>query len=122
MPPTSPPSAPPPPSPAYPRAISSKVCCNCACSRSTATTKPPPSSRRVDSHCPLFYTYPRGGSTVGVWLSLVERCVRDAEAGGSNPLTPTRPVFPIRLPYCSHLDLRVGMLPGSMILIEQLIN
>ena len=28
---------------------------------------------------------------VGVWLSLVERCVRDAEVGGSNPLTPTPP-------------------------------
>ena len=28
----------------------------------------------------------------GVWLSLVERCVRDAEAGGSNPLTPTSTV------------------------------
>ena len=27
---------------------------------------------------------------VGVWLSLVERCVRDAEAGGSNPLAPTK--------------------------------
>ncbi len=26
---------------------------------------------------------------VGVWLSLVERCVRDAEAEGSNPFTPT---------------------------------
>ena len=25
----------------------------------------------------------------GVWLSLVERCVRDAEAEGSNPFTPT---------------------------------
>ncbi len=25
----------------------------------------------------------------GVWLSLVERLVRDQEAGGSNPLTPT---------------------------------
>jgi hypothetical protein len=24
-----------------------------------------------------------------VWLSLVERLVRDQEAGGSNPLTPT---------------------------------
>ena len=23
-------------------------------------------------------------------ISLVERCVRDAEAGGSNPLTPTK--------------------------------
>ena len=28
-------------------------------------------------------------STVGVWLSLVERRVRVAEVGGSNPLTPT---------------------------------
>ncbi len=26
---------------------------------------------------------------IGVWLSLVERMVRDHEAGGSNPLTPT---------------------------------
>ena len=26
----------------------------------------------------------------GMWLSLVERSVRDAEAGGSNPLIPTR--------------------------------
>ena len=26
---------------------------------------------------------------LGVWLSLVERLVRDQEAGGSNPLTPT---------------------------------
>ncbi len=25
----------------------------------------------------------------GMWLSLVERSVRDAEAGGSNPLIPT---------------------------------
>ena len=27
--------------------------------------------------------------SIGVWLSLVERLVRDQEAGGSNPLTPT---------------------------------
>ena len=25
----------------------------------------------------------------GVWLSLVKRCVRDAETAGSNPVTPT---------------------------------
>ncbi len=25
---------------------------------------------------------------VGMWLSLVERSVRDGEVGGSNPLTP----------------------------------
>ncbi len=28
-------------------------------------------------------------SSFGMWLSLVERCVRDAETGGSNPLIPT---------------------------------
>ena len=26
---------------------------------------------------------------IGLWLSLVERCVRDAEAAGSNPVIPT---------------------------------
>ena len=31
-------------------------------------------------------------STVGAWLSLVERSVRVAEVGGSNPLAPTIPV------------------------------
>ena len=31
----------------------------------------------------------RPAPTVGVWLSLVEHCVRDAGVGGSNPLTPT---------------------------------
>ena len=43
-------------------------------------------------------------NTIGVWLSLVERLVRDQEAGGSNPLTPTkksgrvkRPRFLLRL-------------------------
>ena len=28
-------------------------------------------------------------TTLGMWLSLVEHCVRDAGAGGSNPLIPT---------------------------------
>ena len=27
---------------------------------------------------------------IGAWLSLVERLVRDQEAGGSNPLAPTK--------------------------------
>ena len=27
---------------------------------------------------------------IGVWLSLVERVVRDYEAAGSNPVTPTK--------------------------------
>ena len=31
--------------------------------------------------------------TIGAWLSLVERLVRDQEAGGSNPLAPTIPSF-----------------------------
>ena len=26
---------------------------------------------------------------IGAWLSLVERCVRDAEVAGSNPVAPT---------------------------------
>jgi hypothetical protein len=30
---------------------------------------------------------------VGVWLSLVERCVRDAEAVGSNPVTPIIKIY-----------------------------
>ena len=33
---------------------------------------------------------PTSGTTIhGAWLSLVERSVRDAEVGGSNPLAPT---------------------------------
>ena len=35
----------------------------------------------------------------GVWLSLVERCVRDAEAAGSNPVTPTKLMFIVGL-FC----------------------
>ena len=31
---------------------------------------------------------------IGAWLSLVERLVRDQEAGGSNPLAPT--IYPSR--------------------------
>lgn len=30
---------------------------------------------------------------IGVWLSLVERYVRDVEAAGSNPVTPIHPRF-----------------------------
>ena len=37
------------------------------------------------AHCLGLYT----PLHIGMWLSLVERCVRDAEAGGSNPLIPT---------------------------------
>ena len=39
---------------------------------------------------PHFGATPCGPApTVGVWLSLVEHCVRDAGVGGSNPRTPT---------------------------------
>ena len=27
---------------------------------------------------------------IGAWLSLVERCVRDAEVAGSNPVAPSK--------------------------------
>lgn len=33
---------------------------------------------------------------IGMWLSLVERCVRDAEVAGSNPVIPTT-LFPLRI-------------------------
>ena len=40
----------------------------------------------------------------GMWLSLVERCVRDAKAAGSNPVIPTKKYGSLaqlgeRLPY-----------------------
>ena len=35
----------------------------------------------------------RAGHYIGVWLSLVERYVRDVEAAGSNPATPTRKII-----------------------------
>ena len=35
----------------------------------------------------------------GAWLSLVERCVRDAEVAGSNPVAPT-------IKYSSHKDIQ----------------
>ena len=37
---------------------------------------------------PYLYYTTRG---IEAWLSLVERCVRDAEAVGSNPTSPTKP-------------------------------
>jgi hypothetical protein len=44
------------------------------------------SVHRLAAHKPLLYKAP---SKVGVWLSLVEHCVRDAGVAGSNPATPT---------------------------------
>lgn len=39
---------------------------------------------------------------VGTWLSLGERCVRDAEVAGSNPVVPTKtlPVVLLIIPFC----------------------
>jgi hypothetical protein len=36
-----------------------------------------------------YAALPNADHTIGAWLSLVERSVRDAEVGGSNPLAPT---------------------------------
>ncbi len=41
---------------------------------------------------PTFGTIRYNGKQyLGAWLSLVERSVRVAEVGGSNPLAPTKP-------------------------------
>ena len=41
---------------------------------------------------------PSFNASVGAWLSLVERTVRDREVGGSNPLAPTNQFKHLRLP------------------------
>ena len=41
---------------------------------------------------------------IGAWLSLVERCVRDAEVAGSNPVAPT-----YREPLCIKGSFLVGL-------------
>lgn len=46
-------------------------------------------------YCDIIFCAPDNSGAenkifIGVWLSLVECLVRDQEAGGSNPLTPTR--------------------------------
>ena len=40
------------------------------------------------------------GCNIEVWLSLVERYVRDVEAGGSNPLTSTMKRHPVGCLFC----------------------
>ena len=37
----------------------------------------------------MWVRLPPPAPLFGAWLSLVERSVRDAEVGGSNPLAPT---------------------------------
>ena len=39
--------------------------------------------------------YNRQAKNIGVWRSLVSRLVRDQEAAGSNPATPTKKAGPL---------------------------
>lgn len=43
-----------------------------------------------------------------MWLSLVERCVRDAEVEGSNPFIPTNPLSPYSNIGLLNSTLRIG--------------
>ena len=53
--------------------------------RAVELDRPPEAGYRA-----RFDLRPKGRCrSVGAWLSLVERCVRDAKVGGSNPLAPT---------------------------------
>src|SRR6187200_1495352 len=40
--------------------------------------------------------------SVGAWLSLVERSVRDREAAGSNPVAPTISLLPFPSTFCCY--------------------
>ena len=51
----------------------------------------------------------------GVWLSLVERTVRDREAGGSNPPTPTR--FDLFKPSPEKMSWKRSVYSGSFIFL-----
>jgi hypothetical protein len=49
---------------------------------------------------------------VGAWLSLVERLVRDQEAGGSNPLAPTIPSCHLRgIPKIKYMSAKAESKP-----------
>ena len=55
---------------------------------------------------PTFGTIRYNGKQfLGAWLSLVERSVRVAEVGGSNPLAPTKPAG------CNNLVVTAFLLP-----------
>ena len=41
---------------------------------------------------------------IGVWLSLVERYVRDVEVAGSNPVTPIFVYLKIRISFDADVD------------------
>ena len=44
------------------------------------------------------------GTVIGVWLSLVERYVRDVEVAGSNPVTPIFVCLKIRISFETDVD------------------
>ena len=43
----------------------------------------------------LYYLICCNTTHIGAWLSLVERCVRDAEVAGSNPVAPMKNKKPL---------------------------
>ena len=47
-----------------------------------------------------IYRHRKNKIFIGVWLSLVECLVRDQEAGGSNPLTPTSKTKALAFVFC----------------------
>ena len=57
-----------------------------------------------------------------MWLSLVERHVRDVEAGGSNPLTPTRNFRPhqqtVRPSLIPEARISVALIPETQHLVS----
>ena len=53
-------------------------------------------------------------SFIGVWLSLVERYVRDVEVAGSNPVTP---IFSCKNIGYNHMKKRITAFSKAMILI-----
>jgi hypothetical protein len=56
----------------------------------------------------------------GAWLSLVERLVRDQEAGGSNPLAPTN--FPFNIKYLKRQMFFGLRAAGNPLSLSQLLN
>ena len=55
-------------------------------------------------HCRCSRRTGVGGDCHGVWRSLVARFVRDEEAAGSNPVTPTMTVLLVPLSHRSDKD------------------
>ena len=52
---------------------------------------------------------------IEVWLSLVERCVRDAEAVGSSPVTSTKLKLGGEYPFIRMFTLQALLFPLSVL-------